>query len=46
VSRGGGEKQLELKGGFDAATLSPDGKAMAIWLVVGEADKSEPKILI
>jgi Tol biopolymer transport system component len=46
VSRGGGEKQLVLKGDYYAATLSPDGKAMALWLLVGDPDKIEPKIWI
>jgi len=46
VSRGGGEKQLVLKGNYCAATLSPDGKALAVWLVNGETEKSEPKIWI
>ena len=46
VSRGGGEKQLVVKGNYDAATLSPDGKAMALWLTVGDPDKPEPKVWI
>ena len=46
VSRGGGEKQPVLRGHYDAATLSPDGKAMALWLSSSEPDKSEPKIWI
>src|ERR1039458_1330061 len=46
VSRGGGEKQLVVKGNYYAATLSPDGKAMALWLLIGEPDKVEPKIWI
>ena len=46
VSRGGGEKQLVLKGDYYCASLSPDGKAMALWLTVGDPEKSEPKIWI
>jgi eukaryotic-like serine/threonine-protein kinase len=46
VSRGGGEKQLVLKGSFAAATLSPDGKALAYWLIAGESDTKEPKIWV
>jgi len=46
VSRGGGEKHLVLKGEYAAATLSPDGKALAYWLTNGTADTSEPKIWI
>jgi Tol biopolymer transport system component len=46
VSRGGGEKQLVLKGNYYAATLSPDGKELALWLTIGDPDKSEPKIWI
>jgi Tol biopolymer transport system component len=44
VSRGGGQQQLVLKGDYFCATLTPDGKTMALWLTVGEADKSEPKV--
>jgi len=46
VSRGGGEKQLVLKGNYYAATLSPDGKALAVWLTAGTTGKSDPKIWI
>jgi Tol biopolymer transport system component/tRNA A-37 threonylcarbamoyl transferase component Bud32 len=46
VSRGGGEKQLVLKGNYYCATLSPDGKTMAMWLTVGDPDKTEPKVWI
>ena len=44
VSRGGGEKQLVVKGDYYCATLSPDGKTMAMWLTVGAPDKTEPKV--
>ena len=44
VSRGGGEKQLVVKGDYYCATLSPDGKTMAMWLTVGDPDKTEPKV--
>jgi eukaryotic-like serine/threonine-protein kinase len=46
VSRGGGEKQLVVKGDYYCATLSPDGKAMALWLTVGDPEKSEPKVWV
>ena len=46
VSRGGGAAQQVLKGNYYCATLSPDGKAMALWLTVGTPDKAEPKIWI
>jgi len=46
VSRGGGEKQVVLKGDYYCATLSPDGKAMAVWLTVGDPNQSEPKVWI
>jgi eukaryotic-like serine/threonine-protein kinase len=46
VSRGGGEKQLVVKGDYYCATLSPDGKAMALWLTIGDPEKSEPKVWI
>jgi Tol biopolymer transport system component len=46
VSRGGGEKQLVLKGDYFAATLSPDGQAMALWLTSGDPNKAEPKVWI
>ncbi|HUB82359.1 MAG TPA: LpqB family beta-propeller domain-containing protein [Bryobacteraceae bacterium] len=46
VSRGGGAAQQVLKGNYYCATLSPDGKAIALWLTVGDAEKSEPKVWI
>jgi Tol biopolymer transport system component len=46
VSRGGGEKQLVVKGDYYCATLSPDGKAMAMWLTVGDPNATEPKVWI
>ena len=46
VSRGGGEKQLVVKGNYYAATISPDGKALALWLTLGQHDRPEPKVWI
>ena len=46
VSRVGGEPEQVLKGYFAAAALSPDGKAMILWLTVGKPDTDEPKLWI
>ncbi|HEY1337306.1 MAG TPA: protein kinase [Bryobacteraceae bacterium] len=46
VSRVGGEPEQLLKGQFAAAALSPDGKALVLWLTVGKTEADEPKVWI
>jgi len=46
VSRAGGEQELVLKGDFAAAALSPDGKALVVWVTNDASGKAIPKIQI
>ena len=46
MSRAGGEPTLILKGNYEDATLSPDGKALVLWLGKGEKDAKEPKLWV
>ena len=46
MSRAGGTPTLLLKGDYEDATLSPDGKSLVLWLLMGQKDKPEPKLWI
>ena len=46
MSRAGGEATLVLKGNYADAAPSPDGKALVLWLVLGDKDRKEPKLWI
>ena len=46
MSRAGGEATLVLKGDYEDATPSPDGKALVLWLSKGEKGGKEPKLWV
>jgi len=46
MSRAGGEAALILKGDYEDATPSPDGKALVLWLSLGEKHQKEPKLWV
>lgn len=46
MSRAGGEATLVLKGNYADAAPSPDGKALVLWLLIGDKDRKEPKLWI
>ena len=46
MSRAGGEPALLLKGNYEDAAPSPDGKALVLWLGKGEKDEKLPKLWI
>ncbi len=46
VSRAGGAQQHVLKGPFEAASASPDGKALVVWYGSDGSDQQKPKLLV
>src|SRR5579864_6773606 len=46
VSRAGGQQELVLKGDFAAAALSPDGKALVVWVTNDASRKAIPKLQV